>query len=59
MTNTRTDTSTPTWVLVALIAIIVLVMGTCGYQTVSCWHRGGTVMKNFFDWPVCVGIKRV
>lgn len=36
----------------------LLVFGTCGYDTVPCWHRGGTVMRNIFDWPTCVEITR-
>lgn len=34
--------------------VALLVFGSCAKVSLSCWHRGGTVVRNVFDWPTCV-----
>jgi hypothetical protein len=43
-------------VSIALIPFILAALGSCSYTAVSCWHRGGTVLRNAFDWPTCVEV---
>lgn len=47
------------WIVTFLIvAIVLLYITSCSTVALKCWHRGGTVIKNAFDWPVCAEIKR-
>jgi hypothetical protein len=46
------------WVGPLIVMVLVLsLFGICATTTAKCWKRGGTVVKNVFDWPVCVEVK--
>lgn len=40
------------------LILCVLVLGSCGATVVRCWQRGGTVLRNAFDWPTCVEVRK-
>ena len=45
------------WPTISFI-IILIIFGSCTMTVSKCWARGGSVIKNAFDWPICVEIIR-
>lgn len=46
------------WTATLIVVFVLTYWGACAATTVSCWHRDGTVIKNWIDWPTCVEIAR-
>jgi hypothetical protein len=45
---------TPLWIQLLFVALLVWLAGSCTVKTINCWRDGGTVVKNTFNWPVCI-----